>query len=887
MQFLVSAFLLACRAPCGLTPAPAQTDDDLAYEEDISRHGAASVKTWLRYLAFKRNAQPEARFFLYERAVSHLPRSYKIWYQYLTERIQHVSRRASSLFLSFDVLQCERLHPLDDNVEGTIGACERAVSKLSTMPLLWQLYCRFLVSIKRFTLARHTFDRALRSLPVTQHELVWDDFVAFARDCDVPETAIRVYRRYVQYAPEAREELVDYLLEGNHVDDASRELVTLLEDREQHVKGRSRLQLWQQLCDLIALHPDEILSLRGRVEAIVRAGVARFPEENTGQMWTGLANHFVGLGLFDKARDVFEEGMATCTRVRDFALMWDSYSELEEGLLQALIEASGGAEEGANGLAFDRQHARYESVLERRPFLLNAVQLRASPNDVGLWHHRVGLYREKKDWRNVAKTFKKAIKTVDLQAARGKVSSLHVGYAQFYEHHRELDKARAILDKAAEVAFAGIDELASIYCARAEMEIRNHTSLAALELLREVCQVPPAHLRDLRGLPVQERLFRSTKLWCLLADLEESLGTPEGVRRAYDAMLDLRIATPRVVLNYAAFLETHSFFEESFRCFERGVDLFDFPYALEIWIAYLVKFVQHYKGTKVERTRDIFEQAVEKVPPQHAKTLFIMYADFEERFGLARHAMAVYDRATRAVPPEEQYVMFLLYVARATDFFGVTRTREIYEKAIAALPDKFMQDVCLRYANLEKRLGEVDRARAIYRHCSNFCDPRNAPSFWAVWHNFEVSYGNEETFREMLRLKRAVQAKFDMRTPTLDAETVAKIQQQVKNEAAGKREAPPAALPVAAPAAASELRQKSEQQQQQIVFSAPPVANPRALSIDDDDEEEAEPEQEAEAKKRTRKDENDDDDDVKIVQQHVPAAVFGSLQPEEPKKRKK
>merc|ERR1712216_309956 len=31
-------------------------------------------------------------------------------------------------------------------------------------------------------------------------------------------------------------------------------------------------------------------------------------------------------------------------------------------------------------------------------------------------------------------------------------------------------------------------------------------------------------------------------------------------------------------------------------------------------------------------------------------------------------------------------------------------------------------------------------------------------SLWKAWHNFEVQHGNEETFREMLRIKRSVQA---------------------------------------------------------------------------------------------------------------------------------
>ena len=30
----------------------------------------------------------------------------------------------------------------------------------------------------------------------------------------------------------------------------------------------------------------------------------------------------------------------------------------------------------------------------------------------------------------------------------------------------------------------------------------------------------------------------------------------------------------------------------------------------------------------------------------------------------------------------------------------------------------------MRFADLEKKLGEIDRARAIYAHTSQICDPR-------------------------------------------------------------------------------------------------------------------------------------------------------------------
>jgi len=43
-----------------------------------------------------------------------------------------------------------------------------------------------------------------------------------------------------------------------------------------------------------------------------------------------------------------------------------------------------------------------------------------------------------------------------------------------------------------------------------------------------------------------------------------------------------------------------------------------------------------------------------------------------------------------------------------------------------------------RYAKLERGLGEVDRARAIYVHASAMADPRRDKGFWADWNAFEV-----------------------------------------------------------------------------------------------------------------------------------------------------
>ena len=61
---------------------------------------------------------------------------------------------------------------------------------------------------------------------------------------------------------------------------------------------------------------------------------------------------------------------------------------------------------------------------------------------------------------------------------------------------------------------------------------------------------------------------------------------------------------------------------------------------------------------------------------------------------------------------------------------------------------------------MESSLREVDRARTAFTFGAQLADPRTNPEYWGEWHEFEVSHGNEETFREMLRVKRGVQTAF-------------------------------------------------------------------------------------------------------------------------------
>lgn len=75
-------------------------------------------------------------------------------------------------------------------------------------------------------------------------------------------------------------------------------------------------------------------------------------------------------------------------------------------------------------------------------------------------------------------------------------------------------------------------------------------------------------------------------------------------------MIDIKIANTQTILNYCDFLERNNFFENTFRVYEQAINYLTWPYIYDIWIAYLTKFVNRYKGEKIERARDLFEQVL-------------------------------------------------------------------------------------------------------------------------------------------------------------------------------------------------------------------------------------------------------------------------------------
>ncbi|KAG9997816.1 TPR-like protein, partial [Aureobasidium melanogenum] len=539
------------------------TDNDVIYEQDILRN-PANIRAWLDYASFKRQTGSLLdQAFVLERACNALPRSYKLWKLYLELRVSHLRNRNPARHAS----EFQKVNAL----------FERALVLLNKMPRIWEMYLSFLCKQPRITQTRRTFDRALRALPITQHNRIWALYRPFATSAS-GETAIKVWRRYMQIHPEHAEDFIDILIDQKQYTDAVVKYMDILNNpRFRSKEAKGPFQFWTEMLELIIDHARQVQTGEDTgidVDRIVRSGIQRFPDQR-GILWVGLARYWINKGDYERARDVFEEGVTTVMTVRDFSIVFDTYAEAEEALIgikmdEAQTRSEKGTPDENADLELDIRMMRFEQLMDRRPFLLNDVLLRQNPNSVNEWEKRVALWGDNKP--EVVNTYTNAIAAINPKKAIGRYHTLWTNYAKFYEERGDLRNARVIMEKAVKVPFKSVNELAEMWVEWAEMELRNENFDRAVDIMAKATQAPKRSTVDYfdETLSPQQRVHKSWKLWSFYVDLVESVSTLDETRKVYERIFELRIATPQTVVNYANLLEENKYFEESFKVYERG-----------------------------------------------------------------------------------------------------------------------------------------------------------------------------------------------------------------------------------------------------------------------------------------------------------------------------
>ncbi|CAF1930450.1 unnamed protein product [Brassica oleracea] len=167
----------------------------------------------------------------------------------------------------------------------------------------------------------------------------------------------------------------------------------------------------------------------------------------------------------------------------------------------------------------------------------------------------------------------------------------------------------------------------------------------------------------------------------------------------YEKILDFRITTPKIILNYVFLLEENKYFENAFDMYERGVKIFKY-FMLKTYGNLSYKVCQEIWEDKAERAIELFEHAAYMM--LSVRTLYLQYAKLEEDYGMAKQAMKVYEEATKKVPECQRVEMCEIYISHAAEIF------------------------C---------------DRAVYKYVSHYADPRSDPEFKAahvpnVYHSY-------------------------------------------------------------------------------------------------------------------------------------------------------
>ena len=732
-----------------------------------------NFKSWWNTLISSTDAPYHIRVQIYEVALSHLPASYKLWYNYLNESRTYI-KQFSLKDPRYDVIN--NLH-------------ERALLYMCKMPRIWLDYIDFLIYQYKITQTRKTFDNALKALPITQHEKIWKEYIEWIKGIDCPKTVMKVFQRYLKLNQDAKEDFFYFMVELKEFNCACKLIIEILnDDMFYSKKGKSKYDYWLLLCEIIETYPDHMDDID--CENVIRHGLKKYTDE-VGRLWVALANYYIKMGVFGKARDIFEEALESISTARDFTLVFDAYLTFEESVVSKNMESEFNENNGDdiimnnidnemiineafqqlnindiksnNEIPFannnDNNNTDYKilrilNLLERRSFLLSSTLIRQNPNNVKEWLKRINLY---KDYSSIISTYEKAIQTISPQNASGKLSQIYISYASFYESYDDILKMNEIFYRGCNVSYKQPEENITIWCLWVESHLKYHNYSTAYNLIKTVCTSKK-----------YSHYNHSIKLWNLYVDLEQNIGTIEKVKAVYNKMIEMKIANVQTIFNYCSFLEKHNYFEETFRVYEQAIDFFTWPSLYDIWLIYIKKFIKRYKGDKIERVRDMYIQITDNCPKNKIKIFYYMFSNYEEKYGLLNHAINILLNATENVEKEEKGEVFSVLISKTAKYFGITKTRNIFNKALDVLDSEQVVEIGLKYATIEMKLGEIARARAIYVHLSQFCNPNQEEyinAFWNIWEKFEISHGNVETYQEMESIKRNVKSKFSLNVP--------------------------------------------------------------------------------------------------------------------------
>lgn len=716
-------------------------DSDLPFEYELIED--SSLNNWLRYYWSKDTLID--KLFVLQRACYSLPRSYKLWNLYLSHYLELI----------------QDLNPIEYNEYflRLNNEFEKCLELLNKMPMIWVKYLNFLMKQPDVSLIRRKFNQALRNLPVTQHNKIWPLYLIFADEIK-GKIGSQIYLRYLTFNPNELELVFEKLLLFNDIENSFKIFDRL-------ISIHNSLDIYLNFVDFLLknnYNNDHIF------EQLINNGLINHKDQ-IGKLYVKLSTHYIKKNNYLKARQIFEKGLKSSLTIKDFTIIYDSYTEFEETLISNLMKKIQDLNDETDidlNNELDFRLLNFEKLMDKRPFLISDIKLKQNKNNVDEWLNRIKLF-DPKNLKDILQTYVDAITTIDPKLSTPGLYKIWLQYSKVYEDNRDLKTARTILDKAVKVPFNSIDELVNVWIEWAELELRQDNIDLAIRVMEVATLIPNSVQKRIditdNTLPVQTRVHKSIKLWSFYLDLVESSNNIEKTKSIYEKLFDLKIATPLTIINYANFLEDNNRYEESFKIYEKGISIFKYPVVFEIWNIYLAKVIQ--RNLSIERIRDLFDQSLINCPSNLSKSIYILYSKFEQDRGSVEKSIKILKKGILNVDIKDKVELYEILIQLKIDNYGISSSRDEFQEAINILPTNFALPFILKFTSIEIQLKEYERARSLFKYGSQLQSVEKNSKLWDSWNDFELSFGNVDTYKELLKSKRFATDQFKVNSEDL------------------------------------------------------------------------------------------------------------------------
>jgi len=236
--------------------------------------------------------------------------------------------------------------------------------------------------------------------------------------------------------------------------------------------------------------------------------------------------------------------------------------------------------------------------------------------------------------------------------------------------------------------------------------------------------------------------------WIQYALWEEKQGDLPRARSVWERALDQDGTNSKVWLKYAEMEMRARNVNHARNVFDRAVSIL--PRVDRLWYSYVhMEQMLH----NVPRAREVFRRWMHWEPDHQAWHTFI---NFELKCGEIEKTRDVYSQYVQVHPTVHAYTQFAKFEHKQTR--SVANARSIYEQGVQDLQDDDdVSDLYVSFANFEEMVGEVERARAIYKYAIDNLPKGKAQDVFSKLSSFERRHGNREGIEDVVTSRKRME----------------------------------------------------------------------------------------------------------------------------------